>query len=61
MINSKLYDDKTMTIAHRAPHIPLPNDLGQVKLPRGQVDLSRDIFYILYKQIEKKKILDAVN
>ena len=38
---------------HRAWHIPLPDSLGQVKLPVGQVDLSKVFFYILYEQIKK--------
>ena len=37
----------------RARHIPLPNSLGHVKLPVGQVNLSKVSFYMLYKQIEK--------
>ena len=34
----------------RAQHIPLPEGLGQVKLPVGQVDLSQVFFNIPHKQ-----------
>ena len=37
----------------RARRFPLPNGLGQVKLPVGQVDLDRFFFFISYKQIEE--------
>ena len=40
----------TLVLIIRAPHIPLPNDLGQVKLPVGQEDLSKIFFYILYSR-----------
>ena len=37
-----------------ARHIPLPDGSGQVKLKAaGQVDLSKVLFYTLYKQIAK--------
>ena len=36
-----------------ARHIPLLDALGQVKLPVGQVDLSKVFFYELYKLTEK--------
>ena len=34
----------------RTQHIPLPDGLGQVKLPLGQVDLNKVFLYILYKE-----------
>ena len=43
----------------RTPHIPLPNRRGQVKLPSGQVDFSKVSLYILFKQIEKWRILEV--
>ena len=38
-----------------AGQIPLPDGLGQVKLPVGQVYFSKVFFYILYKHVEKIK------
>ena len=37
----------------RARRFPLPDGLGQVKLPVGQVDLNRFFLFISYKQIEE--------
>ena len=45
--------------SRRAWHIPLPDDLGQIKLPVRQVDVSQVFFYILHKQIEKMKIFGS--
>ena len=35
---------------HGAWHMPLPDSLGQVKVPVRQMDLSRVFLYILYKE-----------
>ena len=46
----------------RAHHFPLPDGLGQVKLPVRQVDFNRFFFFISYKQIEEfKKFLSWVS
>ena len=42
-----------ITCTFRARRFPLPDRLGQVKLPVWQVDLNRFFFFIWYMQIEE--------